>query len=220
MRRSGFLAVLSAAPIGVAAASTPVRVAVLGDSLALATGASRADGGFIFPAFRTLLRARPGSMLDNVAIGGSTVADVLRLQAGRIAAIAPDVIVVCVGGNDVVRRTPADAFARDYAALLTALRRDAPHARLVCCGVPDVAVSPIFSDERGPIGILSGVDDTAAHQAARAHGARYVDFFTLTQQQHGLGDRFFSRDRFHPSDAGYALLKAEFEPVLLAAAER
>ena len=219
MERSRFLAALGAAPVAVAP-DGPVRIVALGDSLALATGASRADGGFIFPAFRRLRRTRPGSMLDNVAIGGSTVADVLRLQAGRVAALAPDVAIVCVGGNDVVRRTARASFARDYGALLAALRSAAPRARVICCGVPDVAVSPIFADERASVATLSAADDRAVRAAARAYGARFVDFFAITRNQRDTGERFFSNDRFHPSDAGYALLSSELWPALSAAADR
>jgi lysophospholipase L1-like esterase len=223
MRRSVFVATLAAgvaAPRTARAGDAPVRVLALGDSLALATGASRADGGFIFPAFRRLLATHPGSRLDNVAIGGSTVADVLRLQAGRVAALAPDVAIVCAGGNDVVRRTPRAAFARDYAALIAAVRRAAPRARIICCGVPDVAVSPIFSDERAAVAALSAADDRAVRAAAAAAGARFVDFFTITHRAGTNGERFFSRDRFHPSDAGYALLSSELWPALRASAGR
>jgi lysophospholipase L1-like esterase len=223
MRSNSFLVALGAfgaAPPAARAAGDPVRIAVLGDSLALATGASRADGGFLFPAFRRLLATHPGATLDNVAIGGSTVADVVRLQVPRIAAIAPDVIIVCVGGNDVVRRTPRAAFARDYLRLLAELRRTAPHARTICCGVPDVAVSPIFADERRAVASLSAADDRAARAAARANGASFVDFFALTQRVRANDERFFSRDRFHPSDAGYALLSSELWPALSAAATR
>ena len=217
MQRSGFLA-LAAAPA--LARGGAVRVVALGDSLALATGASRADGGFMFPAYRALLRDRPGSTLDNVAIGGSTVADVLRLQVGRVGPIAPDIAVVCVGGNDVVRRTSQVAFARTYAALLVALHRAAPRVRIVCCGVPDVALSPIFADERAAIAALSAADDAAVRRAANVAGARFVDFYAVTRAQRRDEGRFFSRDRFHPSDAGYALLSTELLPVLNAVAAR
>ncbi len=215
MHRSVFLAALLAAP----AAARPLRIVVLGDSLALGTGASRTDGGFVFPAYRALLLTHPGSTLDNVAIGGSTAADVLRLQVGRISAIAPDIAIVCVGGNDVVRRTPRAAFARTYADLLTALQRSAPHARLICCGVPDVAVSPLFSDDRAAVAALARDDDRAVRAAARAVGAGFADFYAISHRAAG-NDRFLSGDRFHPSDTGYALLSAELVPALNAAAAR
>ena len=44
-------------------------------------------------------------------------------------------------------------------------------------------------------------------------GAAFVDLFALT---HAVRDpqRFLSRDRFHPSDTGYAMLANALTPVL------
>lgn len=220
MRRSAFAALIAAAPVAVYARAGAVHILVLGDSLALATGASRADGGFIFPAFRRLLAERPGSTLSSVAIGGSTAADVLRLQVPRVAGFTPDVIVICAGGNDVLHETPPDAFGRTYRAVLARLRTVAPRAQLLCCGVPDVALSPIFADERAKVARLSRRDDAAVRGAAHAVGAAFVDFFAVTAPHARNDGRFFSRDRFHPSDAGYRLLLGAFAPVLDAAARR
>jgi lysophospholipase L1-like esterase len=216
MQRSGFLALAGALPFG-RNDSAPLRILVLGDSLALATGASQPDGGFIFPLFRELLATHPGSRLDNVAIGGSMVADVLRLQLPQVMRSVPNIVIVCVGGNDVVRGTSLDAFTRTYRALLDALRRAAPRAQIICCGVPDVAASPLFADERTTIARRSAADDAAVRAAARARGARFVDLFAVTALSAGRDAGFFSADRFHPSDAGYALLRAALRPALAAA---
>ena len=209
---------LAATPVATRRPSGALRILAVGDSLALATGASRADGGFIFPAFRELLRAYPDSRLDNVAIGGSTAADVLRLQAPRVAASDPDVVVVCAGANDVLRGTSPPRFSATYRALLAALRRAAPRAQIICCGVPDVAASPLFADQPALVGRRSVQYDAAVRAAARAAGAHYVDFFAVTKHGAGHDERLFSNDRFHPSDAGYELLRAAFLPVLRAAA--
>ena len=217
MDRSAFLALVAAAPAGACRSNDALRILVLGDSLALATGASRPDGGFIFPLFREILRDHPGAELDNLAIGGSTAADVLRLQAPRVARSHPDVIIVCVGGNDVVRGTPAGVFAATYRVLCQSIGRAAPRARIICCGVPDVAVSPLFADEPALIGRRSAADDAAVRAGARAIGALFVDFFDFTKRRIGSDARFFSHDRFHPSDAGYALLREALRPALTAA---
>jgi lysophospholipase L1-like esterase len=217
MDRSAFLAALATAPVAASRSNGALRILVLGDSLALATGASRPDGGFIFPLFRDLLRDHPGARLDNFAIGGSTAADVLRLQVPRVAQSRPNVVIVCAGGNDVVRGTPPALFARTYRALCEAISHAAPQASVIACGVPDVAVSPLFADEPALIGRRSAADDLAVRAGARAIGARYVDFFELTKRRIGREGRFFSHDRFHPSDAGYALLREALQPALAAA---
>jgi acyl-CoA thioesterase-1 len=210
---SGALAALATLPLPAAAADAAVRIAVVGDSLALGTGASRADGGFIFRAYRRVLAQRPGSRIDNVAIGGATVADVLRLQIARLDGIRYDAVIVCIGGNDVVRFTTPATFARTYARLLHAIAVAVPHARIVCCGVPDVSVSPIFSSERGLIRTLAVDDDRAVRHAAQPAGATFVDLFGVSTRQVDPA-RFLGRDRFHPSDRGYALLEAVLTPAL------
>ena len=217
MRRSAFLlgaAGLAAFPHAATASGPgPLRFAVLGDSLALGTGASRADGGFIFRAFREVLAQRPGSRIDNVAIGGATVADVLRLEVGRLAGARYDCVIVCVGGNDVVHETAPAAFGASYVALLRRIRAIAPQARIVCCGVPDVGISPIFAQSRGLVHALAQKDDRAVRSAAHAAGAAFVDLFAVTARMHDA-ERFLGRDRFHPSDAGYALLTKALTPAL------
>lgn len=217
MVRSAFLlatATIVAAPLHApAAGEDALRIAVLGDSLALGTGASRADGGFIFKAFRSVLARHPGSRIDNVAIGGSTIADVLRLQAGRLRGTRYTCAIVCAGANDVVRGTPQAAFAWAYGRLLTRLERTVPATRIICCGVPDVSVSPIFADERAQTEAAAKRDNAAVRAAAHAVGAMFVDLFAITHAVHDP-QRFLSGDRFHPSDTGYAMLAKALMPVL------
>ena len=198
-------------------AAPAVRIAVLGDSLALGTGAARADGGFIFRAYRELLAQRPDSRIDNVAIGGATAADVLRLQVARLGGAHYDVVVVCVGGNDVVHGTGATAFASTYRTLVQRIARTAPGARIVCCGVPDVSVSPIFNGERDLIRREARDDDHAVRTIAAASGASFADLFAVTRTARDP-ERFLGRDRFHPSDIGYALLADALTPILKHAA--
>lgn len=217
MRRPVFLAALAAplTPRNAEATETPVRIAVLGDSLALGTGATRGDRGFIFRAYRDLLRRRPRSVLDTFAIGGSTVADVLRLQVARLRDEHYDIVVVCVGGNDVVRRTAAADFSATYDRVLGAVRQVVPRARIVCCGIPNVALSPIFADEHAAVAALAAADDRAVRVRARSSASIFVDLYHATTQP---VDRFLSADRFHPSDRGYALLATAFAPALARAA--
>lgn len=201
----------------VARAATPsapaVQLAVLGDSLAFGTGAGDTSGGFAFRIYRSIEAAHPGSEITNVAIGGSTAADVLRLQTARLRERRFDVVILCVGGNDVVRSVPTATFARDYRRLTLAIRRAAPQAALIAIGVPDVSISPLFADHAAAVRQLARADDRAARRAAAAIGAGYVDLFTLTQRAHDVGG-FLSQDRFHPSDDGHAQIAAHALPVV------
>lgn len=182
----------------------PVAISVLGDSLAFGTGASDTSNGFAFDVYRAIARDRPGSEITNLAIGGSVAADVLRLQVARLHERRANVVVLCVGGNDIVRATDPAAFGRTYRELVTAIRRAAPRAALVAVGVPDVSISPLFRERPAIVRALAAADDRAARRAVRdAHG-RYVDLFGLTRRADA--ETFLSDDRFHPSDRGHAAI--------------
>jgi len=214
----GLAACSSARPI--ARAATPparaVQLAVLGDSLAFGAGAGDTSGGFAFRMYRAIDATHPGSEITNDAIGGSTAADVLRLQVPRLRERRFDIVIVCVGGNDVVRGIPTKRFRRAYDRLIAAVRAAAPEAQLVAVGVPDVSVSPLFADHAAAIRQLAAADDRAAHAAVTAAGGRYVDLFSLTERDRGVAG-FLSQDRFHPSDAGHALIAAKALPEVEAA---
>jgi lysophospholipase L1-like esterase len=217
---------LAAGPAGCSAsrpaarAATPsapaVQLAVLGDSLAFGTGAGDTSGGFAFRVYRAIDAARPGSEITNAAIGGSTTADVLRLQVARLRERRFDVVILCVGGNDVVRDVPSAAFARNYGRLVAAVRAAAPSAALIAVGVPDVSISPLFADHAATVRALAQADDRAARGAAVAAGARYIDLFALTRRARETPG-FLSQDRFHPSDEGHAQIAALTLPVVEAA---
>jgi lysophospholipase L1-like esterase len=230
MRRSALLASFAvlaacarrpaAAPPARATPGRPVRIVALGDSLAFGTGASAPRNGFMFQAFLRVLERHPGSRMDSYAIPGSVAADVLRVQVLRLAHARADAIVVCVGGNDVVHRNPPAAFAATYARLVARVRALQPRAAIVCCGIPDVGLSPLFTGaDHDEVAGLSRTDDAAVRAIALRDGAAFADLYAVTRP-HGSIIRYLSDDRFHPSDAGHAALAAVLAPVLLRALER
>jgi len=232
MRRSAFLGLLAAA--GCAhrrAAIQPfrtalpgVRIVALGDSLAFGTGASSPEHAFIFRAYERLRDRRPASEIANFAMGGSTARDVLRLQVPRLAGARFDIVVICVGGNDVVHRVDPATFAQTYTRLLAAVRRVQPAARIVCCGVPNVGISPLFAGlDHAAVTQLARADDDAVRAAAHARADGFVDLFAVTSAAGGGGPRgggaAHSDDRFHPGDAGYAQMADALAPALVRAAD-
>jgi lysophospholipase L1-like esterase len=205
-------------PIARAATSSApaVQLAVLGDSLAVGTGAGDSAGGFAFRVYRRIEVARPGSEITNVAISGSTAGDVLRLQVARLRGKHFSVVILCVGGNDVVRGIPTAAFARTYRRLVAAIRAATPTAALVAIGVPDVAISPLFADHANAVRRLAQADDRAAQHVIAANRGRYVDLFSVTRGERDAAG-FLSEDRFHPSDEGHELIASRTLPIVEAA---
>ena len=199
-------------------AAPPVRIVVLGDSLGLGTGASGPADGFAFDLYRRLARERPGSSIRDYAIGGARIADVLRLEVPRLRGERFDLIIIVAGGNDVVRGTAPGAFARTYARTLDAVAAAQPRASVVACGVPDVAISPIFAgSDVAAIAKLSSRDDRAVRVAAAARTIPIVDLFSISRAAEGEIDTFLSADRFHPSDVGYRRMADAAYPAIVRA---
>ncbi len=192
-----------------------VRLTVAGDSLALGVGASDSSRGFAFDLFRRMRETRPGSEVTNLAIGGATASDVARLELERIAATQPDVIILEVGANDLVRRHSANSFDADYRRLTLGVRRAAPRARIVLFNVPDIAVSPIFENPAKPgLRRLARAYNATVASAAHRIGASVVDLFKFSQAARKDPARYFSADQFHPSDDGHAAIATDAWPTI------
>lgn len=188
---------------------------VAGDSLALGIGASDSSRGFAFDLFERVHAAHPASEVTNLAIGGATARDVLRLEVPRIRATAATVILVEIGANDLVRRRSASDFARDYRALLDAIRRASPRSTIVLFNVPDIAVSPIFERAAKPaLHRLALAYDAIVAREARRIGAPVVDLFAFSKRAGSDPARYFSADQFHPSDEGHAAIATSAWPTL------
>jgi lysophospholipase L1-like esterase len=215
--------VITTVTVGVdgAAAERGVRVSVAGDSLALGIGASDSSRGFAFDLFRRIDAERPGSEVSNLAIGGTTAADVERLEVPRLAATHPDVVLLEVGANDAVRRRSAASFSRDFSSLVRVLHRVVPHAQIIIFNVPDIAVSPIFENAAKPkLRRLVAEYNLTVATAARRIGAPVVDLYTISERARHDIDRFFSADLFHPSDAGHEAIAAAAWPTVQRYEER
>lgn len=199
-------------------AASGVRLTVAGDSLALGVGATDSSRGFAFDLFRRIRATRPSSEVTNLAIGGATTADVVRLELARIASTRPDLVVVEVGANDLVRRHPARTFAADYGRLVAGVRRAAPGSRIVLFNVPDISVSPIFeAAAKPPLRRLAVAYNAIVTGEARRSGLSVVDLFAFSERAHADPVRYFSADQFHPSDDGHAAIADAAWPTIRAA---
>lgn len=168
-----------------------------GDSLTLGTGAG--NGGY--PA---LLGPRLGVTLQNLGAAGETTADGLRRLA-EVEAVEPRVVLLCFGGNDVVRGQPREQMFANLGAMIDRL-----HAR-------------------GSFVVLIGIRGATLLRDANADG--FAELAEQKQVMHipnlldGLiGSPSLMSDYVHPNDAGYekiaARLEKELKPLLKKLAEK
>lgn len=198
-----------------AAGAAPLRVVWLGDSTAAGVGASSAEQAVSRQVARRL--GRPVE-LEVLAVSGARVADVLDQQLPALVG-RPDLVLVSVGANDVTHLTASATFREQYGELLDRVPAGVP---VVAIGVPDMGSPTRLAQPLRTLSVLRGerLDDIVRDLAAR-RGAAYVNLARTTGAAFRSDpDTMLAGDRYHPSDAGYAVWADAITPVARWALER
>jgi lysophospholipase L1-like esterase len=176
----------------------PVHVTWLGDSLAAGLGAETVDDTPAHLVARMLERRVQVSVL---AEPGARAADV---RHGQLLAMddEPDLVVLCVGANDVASSSSRRQYATDLDAILTATNP----TPTVVLSLPDLAVADRMAEPlRSLAGLRARWFEAARAQVAARHP--HVTSVDITSRPAGLSRRaarsMLCADRFHPSGEGY-----------------
>jgi lysophospholipase L1-like esterase len=195
-----------------------LRLAVLGDSIAYGTGATR-GADTLGPRLVATLEAAGVRVEHRVfAVPGAVSAD-LAAQVERARAWRPQLVVVVIGANDLTRLVPPERAA---AALGSAVRTlHAAGAQVVLAPAPDLSIVPhVPPFLREVVRAGSAVMRSAQVRVVRAEGGLVADADGATSAAFAADPRLFSADRFHPSSAGYAVIADALAPVVEDAARR
>ena len=197
------------------ALSVTLGLALLGDSIAYGQGASRPED---------TIGARLAA--DLTASGTRTELRVYAVPRARSAALAgqvrqalanpPGVAVIIIGANDLTNFVPPETAAAQLGEGIRTLR--AAGVQVVVVPAPDLSAVPWVPPQlRALVRAGCAALQRSQTRVALAAAASVVDV-------HAATDRFatdaslFSRDRFHPSSAGYAVIAALLAPAVRAAA--
>ena len=162
----------------VAAGST---VVALGDSLTYGYGASPDT------AYPTVLASLSGWTVINAGVNGDTSADVLaRLDA--ITAQNPDLVLLGVGGNDVLQRINPETTCSNLVAIIRALK--AADIRVILIAEPHFSVSALF----GRVSDNPVYEDVAESEAVLLYEGGWSEI---------LSDDSLKSDKIHANAAGY-----------------
>jgi lysophospholipase L1-like esterase len=166
----------------------------LGDSTAQGIGASDPERGYVGLIAERLRAATNGPVqIVNLSRTGARLADVLIEQVPRLAGLAPDLVTMAAGANDLRHVTDyvSSRFQADLEALVGALPANTI-----------VAEVPWFM--HGAIGRKS---DEAAAYVARVATTRRLRVARLHQAMRQRGwaamATDFAADWFHPNDRGH-----------------
>lgn len=153
-------------------------IVCLGDSITAGVGAGRGEG---YPA---LLEEALGVEVVAEGVPGDTSADG-RARLGRALAADPWLVVIALGGNDLLRRRPTEATEADLAAIVEA--------------VLAAGAVPLLVEVRGPFG---GRSEAMFERL----GERYEVPVLTDVLGEVLTDRRLKSDAIHPNAAGYAAI--------------
>lgn len=177
------------------------RVLIVGDSTGVGIGATcptHTIAGQLAAEYR-------GAEFVNLSVSGACV-DEVEAQLQALPADLPrfDLVLLHVGGNDIMRRPNLAPLEQTSRALLAKLL--AVGERLLWIGPGDVGLAPLF---RAPFSWWMSRRTQAAcnlfHRLASEHGVEYIGFHTEEHREllRRDGARYFSDDGIHPNSDGY-----------------
>jgi len=194
---------LLAVPAAAPAAKAPL-IWALGDSLTAGYGLSPSQG-FTVRLEQALHKAGIPATVRNGGIAGDTAAQGrARLAWGlRGLGVKPDLVIVELGANDMLRGLPPSATAHNLDLVLAELRRR--QIRMLVVGMK--AAPNLGADYRAQF-------DSLYPRLARAYGTRFYPFFL-----DGVAGRpaLIQADGKHPNAQGVDIIVGRMLPAVRAA---
>ena len=142
----------------------------------------------------------------NLAIRGKKIRQVINEQLDAGLAMAPDLVSIYAGGNDILRpKADLDALMRGYEGMVRRFT-EAGSTVLLFTGF-DTVESPLFSKTRPRTAIYN----EKVREIADAHGALVADYWRWRE----FSDiRYWAIDRLHMNSAGHTLMASKVLGVL------
>jgi lysophospholipase L1-like esterase len=184
----------------------PLVLVVLGDSSVAGVGADSVEDTLTYGVAKAL-SDRHRVVLHALGVSGSKLCNVVGEQLPQVAGLDPDIVLVCVGTNDVTHGTTFREARQQLRLLADGLATVAPGAVVVVSGLPPAETALAF---RRPLRDLLGLRASAFTRIYRAELARFgITVFDIAREARKAfrgRKEMFSSDLFHPSSAGYAFL--------------
>jgi lysophospholipase L1-like esterase len=169
----------------------------IGDSFTEGLNDPCPDGGYRGWADRVadmLAQSQPGFRYANLAIRGKLLDEVLAEQLPRAVEMAPDLVSLAAGGNDILRGSDVDLLAAHFEPAVAKLQ--AAGCRVVIFTGFDPRIFPVIRWLRGRIAAY----DMHLRGIADASGCDLVDLWSMRV----LNDtRAWSPDRLHLTAEGH-----------------
>ncbi len=192
----------------------PGVIFVAGDSTAYGTGASKAA----YSVAGQLGAAFPEYTVTTDAVNGRLIAELIPVLTKRAEEPVVDLLLIQIGGNDVLRSRPIAAIEADIRAVLALAKTQARHVVFMSTG--NIGAAPYFATTGVPDQTLEAQTRAARavyQQVSAELGVDYVDLFIEPADDPFLQEAgvYMASDGLHPSDAGYAAWFKSLLPVVM-----
>jgi lysophospholipase L1-like esterase len=162
------------------------------------------------PRWADELAQQLGGRYVNLAAVGATSEHVEREQIERALELAPDVVTLVCGANDVLfcTRPDPDAYAARLSRMFARLRRELPGVAIVTATYPDISRF-LELRPRTRARVEEGMErfNAALRRVARRHDVVLMESFDHPASH----DReTYAADGFHPSAEGHRQAAREF----------
>lgn len=166
------------------------------DAVVLAFGDSLTYGyGAVAQAYPTQLEALIGRSVINAGVSGEVSASGLRRLPELLERYRPSLVILCHGGNDILRRSSQQNLRSNLVAMVKLARESGAQVLLV--GVPG-------------FGMLGASTVPLYEEVATEQGVLYEgDVLEKIEN-----DTSLKSDQIHPNAAGYGLMAEAFADVL------
>lgn len=136
----------------------------------------------------------------NLAIRGRLLQQIMDQQVAPALELKPDLITVCAGGNDSLRRgADPDALAEKFDSMIRILSTSG--ANIVIFTGPDIGNTPVLNTVRGRVAIYN----ENLRAVAQRHDAIVADMWALRELQR---PEMWAEDRLHFSPVGHHTIAA------------
>jgi lysophospholipase L1-like esterase len=164
-------------------------ILAFGDSLTHGTGARD------YQSYPAVLAKRTGHRVINAGKPGEETAIGLRRLPGALNRFRPDLLVLCHGGNDILRKRDPAATEANIREMIRLAREQS--IAVVMIAVPNIGVFLSSADF---------YDDIADDMGVPMEADILADV---------LGDNRFKSDHVHPNAAGYARMAEAVQALLV-----
>ena len=179
------------------------RIVVVGDSLSAEYGLARGQGWVALLGAK-LAAEKPGWKALNASISGDTTAGGrARLPALLAASPRPAIVVIALGGNDMLRGLPLEASRANLVAMVEAAQQAGAKVVLVGMQVP-----PNFGAR------YVGAFTAMYAELARSHRCALVPFLLEGVADRPDADDWFQADRIHPIARAHPIMLGNVWAVL------